>query len=355
MTPNERARALVLEHGWNAASYQILNPGMSLWFNHNSTAVSGYVEQHGVRVVAGVPVCPADELSAAVAELERDAHSAGCDVAYFAVEERAAALWQTRPDWNVVVIGAQPVWRPAALVRTIASHKSLRAQLKRAAAKGVIVEEWSSARAQESRELRACLDEWLALRALPPLHFLVESDTLPNLQDRRVLVACRNAAVVGFLVATPMPLRNGWLVEQNIRGARAPNGTSESLLYAAARMLADAGADIITLGLSPLSKHAPLSVREPPRFVRALFAWLRVHGRRFYNFEGLDTFKAKFRPEQWEPIYAVVGTGTHTLRALVAFGAAFGGTSAAPFIGTVMQHALEQELERVKNWKRTRS
>ena len=53
MTPHDRARALVLAYGWNATSYQILNPGFSLWFNRECTAVAGYVEQHGVRVVTG--------------------------------------------------------------------------------------------------------------------------------------------------------------------------------------------------------------------------------------------------------------------------------------------------------------
>jgi phosphatidylglycerol lysyltransferase len=352
MTPHERARALVLEYGRNATSYQVLNPGIRLWFNRAQSAVAGYVEHHGVRIVAGIPICNPVDLPAAVAELERDAAAAGCDVAYFAVEQMGLALWPADAQHTRIVIGAQPVWHPRTLVETMTRHRSLRAQLNRAAAKRVTVEEWSVQRAQSSIAVRRCLDEWLGARRLPPLHFLVESNTLPRLLDRRVFVAMREGHAIGFLVASPIARRNGWLVEQNIRGAHAPNGTSESLLFKAASALAQDRAEMITLGLSPLSRHAPLSAETPPKSLRALFAWLRVHGRRFYNFEGLDGYKAKFRPETWEPVYAVTGSGLHTWKALIAIGAAFGGTSAVPFVGRVMQHALEQELERVKKWRR---
>ena len=36
-------RRLVLEHGWNATAYQILNPGIAHWFAREGDAVIGYV------------------------------------------------------------------------------------------------------------------------------------------------------------------------------------------------------------------------------------------------------------------------------------------------------------------------
>lgn len=349
MEPHERARALVLEHGWSATSYQILNPGFLHWFNPSQTAVVGYVEHHGVRVVAGVPVCAESEIGAVAAQFEEQAARDGHDVAYFAVEERTASLWRGHTDRAAIVIGAQPVWRPHALMDALRSHSSLRAQLHRAANKGVRVAEWSCDRAEHATALRHCLDEWLHRRGLPPLRFLVEPNTLPSLLDRHIFVATRgNDEVVGFLVAAPISGRHGWLIEQNVRGDAAPNGTAESLLFAAAEWMAARGDALITLGLSPLSQYAPHSGATPPRSVRALFAWLRIHGRRFYNFEGLDTFKAKFRPESWEPVYAVLRQPEHTWRALIAIGAAFGGTSVLPFAAHVVRHAVTQELARVR-------
>jgi phosphatidylglycerol lysyltransferase len=348
MGPHERARALILEHGRNATSYQILNPGFLLWFNRDHTAVVGYVEHHGVRVVAGIPICADAILADVVVDFERQAARDGFDVAYFCVERYAVRLWGDDATRAALVVGAQPVWQPASLVRAMRTHSSLRAQLNRAANKGVRVEQWDAARAESSQKLRSCLNQWLDRRGMPPLRFLVEPDTLPVLMDRRAFVALRGDEVVGFLIAAPITQRKGWLIEQNVRGDAAPNGTIEALLFAAAEWMCDNGDALVTLGLSPLSIHAPQSEIAPPRSVRALFAWLRIHGRRFYNFEGLDKFKAKFRPDAWEPVYAVVNRRERTWKGLIAIGAAFGGTSVIPFAAKVVRHAVAQELSRVR-------
>ena len=345
---SETVRRLVLANGWNATSYQLLNPGFDYWFTHDGDALVAFVRHHGVRVVAGVPVC-AHARTAAVAEaFERDAAACGERVAYFAVERRALAAWiPRRPEATAFLIGAQPVWRPDTMVRTLHERPSLRAQLNRAANKGVAVTEWDRARAMNAPELRTCLDQWLDRRGLPALHFLVEPDTLGHLADRHVFVAERSGTVVGFLVASPITARHGWLVEQIVRGDDAPNGTAEALLDAAAEWMARDHAELVTLGLSPLSRNvrAEDDVGTAPPAVRALFPWLRVHGRRFYNFEGLDTFKAKFQPESWEPVYAVVPDRHDTVRAMIAIAAAFGGASAAGFTLRVLSHAVRQELQ----------
>ncbi|HMI57811.1 MAG TPA: phosphatidylglycerol lysyltransferase domain-containing protein, partial [Gemmatimonadaceae bacterium] len=82
-TTDARARALVLEHGWNATAYQILNPGIAHWFSRAGDAVIGYVTRSGVRVVAGAPVCAEERLHDVVAEFAADARAAGDRVCYF--------------------------------------------------------------------------------------------------------------------------------------------------------------------------------------------------------------------------------------------------------------------------------
>ena len=62
----ERARELVLRYGWNATSYQILNPGIRRWFSSRSDAVIGYVRRNRRRIVAGAPVCADAELAEVV-------------------------------------------------------------------------------------------------------------------------------------------------------------------------------------------------------------------------------------------------------------------------------------------------
>ena len=59
---------------------------------------------------------------------------------------------------------------------------------------------------------------------------------------------------------------------------------------------------------------------EPPWLALTL-RWVRAHGRRFYNFDGLDAFKAKLRPEAWEGIYAISAERRFSPRTLHAIAA----------------------------------
>lgn len=338
-----RARALVLRHGWNSTAYQLLNPGISRWFSGDGDALAGYAESSGVRVVAGAPVCRAERLADVAAEFERDARAAGMRVCYFCAEARLRALYRDSPAHRTVCMGAQPVWRPGEWPAIIDEHASLRAQLNRARNKSVCVREWHAREAGADPRLRTLLRQWLRTRGLPSLHFLVEPQTLSRLFDRRIFVAERAGEPVAFLVASPIPARNGWLVEQMVRGAGAPNGAIELLVDAAMRALASSGAAYVTLGLAPLSRHVPGPPIPQPLWLTATLRWVRAHGRRFYNFDGLDTFKAKLKPHAWEPVFAIAATPSFSPRMLHAIAGAFSGSAPEWLVARALARAAAQE------------
>ena len=344
-----RVRGLVNRHGWNATAYQILNPGFRRWFSQQGDAVVGYVRCAGYRVVAGSPVCSEERLGDVVAEFETATHDRGLRSCYFAADQRLARRLGRRGPADRILLGAQPVWDPSGWPNVLRRKASLRAQLNRARNKDVTATEWPLERARENPRLHRCLEEWLETRGLPPLHFLVEPETLGRLYDRRVFVAGRNSAV-GFLVASPVAARNGWLIEQIIRGHAAPNGTAELLVDAAMRALAADGAQYVTLGLSPLSRRSGVAPPRQHLWLRALLAWTRAHGRRFYNFEGLDAFKAKFMPEYWEPIWAITSERRLTLWTLYAIAEAFGKMSPPALVARALGRAVAKEIE----WLRRR-
>src|SRR5204863_7071931 len=128
--------------------YQILNPGIRLWFAAGEDGadggpdegVVGWVRHGGTRVVAGAPVCARQRLGDVTAAFEADAAAHGERVCYFAAESRLESL---RP-YASLLLGAQPVWRPQQLLDNITGRRSLRAQLRRAANKDVNVVEWSA-------------------------------------------------------------------------------------------------------------------------------------------------------------------------------------------------------------------
>lgn len=349
-----RVREIVLCCGWNSTSYQIINPGIRHWFSDVKKAVVGFVSCNGVRVVAGAPICEKNDLREAAAEFERDAERMNERVCYFCAERRLETIYSESKKYAKVLLGAQPVWQPKNWARIIESHKSLRAQLNRARNKNVKVTEWSSEKATDHPALKNCLEKWLADKGLPPLAFLVEPDTLSHLEDRRVFVAAREDATVGFVLLSPVAQRNGWLFEQFVHTPDSPNGTVELMIDTAMRAMAEGGYEYATLGLAPLSTRAEIPQFENPLWLHILLFWMRKHASRFYNFDGLDAFKAKLQPELWEPIFAISNESRFSVRTLYAIASAFsGGTPVRLFFGGLWRaflteiNWLKQKINRV--------
>ena len=345
-----RARDLVMKYGWNATSYQIVNPGIRHWFSARGDAVVGFVPYAGIRVVAGAPVCDLSRLAEVVEEFEADARRAEEGVVYFGSEGRLERTLPVSPSHSRALLGAQPAWNPADWEAMVESHASLRAQLKRARNKGVTIVECSPDEASRSSELKEVLNQWLRGRGLPPLHFLVEPDTFERLEDRRTFVARKvegsNTKAIGFAVLSPIPARNGFLVEQFPRLPDAPNGTIELLLSTAVREIAISGARYVSLGLAPLAHRSMFEHTSESRWLRSVLSFASMHGRRFYNFQGLEAFKAKFRPQAWEPVYAIEAGRRFTPKALYAIAGAFASRSPAGLIAVAAGKAIAHELTR---------
>ncbi|HYF03604.1 MAG TPA: DUF2156 domain-containing protein, partial [Patescibacteria group bacterium] len=339
-----KVRELILQFGYNSVCYQIINPGIRHFFFKNS--VTGYVENNGFRIVAGAPVCAKLDLPHVVNSFENEALKNDLRVCYFGAETRLANILLQRGPFDRLLLGAQPVWNPANWEAILQSKSSLRAQLNRARNKGVSVMEWSYVEVEKRSEgLKKVLKEWLSTRGLPPLHFLIEPHTLGRLYDRRIFVAFIKNEIIGFLIASPIPLKNGWLIEQFVRGLKAPNGTAELLVSEAILAFKNSGAEYVTLGLSPLSQRAGFTQINQSFLLKFLLTWIRAHGRRFYNFDGLDAFKAKFQPERWEPIYAISSEKHFSLKTLYAIAGAFSGMSPVNLVAQGLLRAVMLEAK----------
>jgi phosphatidylglycerol lysyltransferase len=300
-----RALALLKDHGWDATSFQTLEPGFRYWFDGADACVA-YVDTGRSWMAAGAPIAPAARAGDVARSFVAAARAARRRAAFFATEH---AFVERTPGLRALAIGQQPVWRPAAWRRTVARAASLRAQLRRAAAKGVRVRDVGPRELDQGGALRARVEaliaRWLGGHVLPPMGFLVQVDAFSHLEERRCFVAERDGRLVGFLAAVPVYARGGWLFEDLVRDAAAPNGTNELLFDAAMRAVADAGSDYATLGLAPLAGRVPW--------------WLRFAGRGarasgLYDFRGLATWKSKLRPASWTPVFLSYGAEQGALR-----------------------------------------
>jgi phosphatidylglycerol lysyltransferase len=339
------ARDLVMAHGWNATAYQILNPGIEHWFSPEGDAVVGYASLQRFMTVAGAPICAEQKMEAAAAGFEEFARERGRRVCYVCAEDRFCRLLGRSRRYAAVAIGAQPVWDPRDWPSLVARHASIRAQLNRARNKGVVIEPMEPASGARDPALRAVLDSWLLTRHLPPLHFLVESNTLGGIvRDRMLLVARHESHPIAFLVASPIPARAGYLIEQIVRDPTAPNGASELLIDAAMRQFASAGCAFVTLGLVALSRCGGNAIAANPLWLRILMRFARLHANRFYNFRGLEHFRLKLMPTRWETVWAISNERRFSIGALYAIGQAFAATTPWRALAIAAIRAARQEL-----------
>jgi phosphatidylglycerol lysyltransferase len=293
--PSEHMRVLQLlkRYGWNATSFQVLEPGFRYWFDAAGDACVAYVDTGGAWVAAGAPIAPAERLAEVVSRFEEAAHAAGRRVCFFATEQRFAEAVPV----EVMPIGEQPMWDPGRWEETLRSSRSLREQLRRARARGVTVRRVSTEELKDPghptrRAVDRLLARWLSSRRMAPMGFLVQVSPYAFAEERRAFVGELNGEVVCFLSAAPVFAREGWLLQHVIRDPRAPNGSAELMVDAAMRAALEEGRRYVTLGLAPLSG-------EVAPWLRAARLW----GAALFDFEGLRAFKAKLRPHAWAPIH----------------------------------------------------
>jgi phosphatidylglycerol lysyltransferase len=289
----DRARDLLRRHGWNATSFQILEPGFSYWFDGDDACVA-YLDTGSAWVAAGAPIAPPQRAKETALRFAAAAAAARRRACFFGTEDRFVAA----VPFAAMRIGEQPVWDPCDWDRILSGARSLREQIRRARAKAVVVRPFDARLLADPRgEPRASVERliarWEAARPMPPMGFLVQLHLHTELEERRFFAAtARDGALIGFLSMVPVFTRKGWFVEDLIRAPEAPNGTAELLIDAAMRAAAAEGSRYLTLGLAPLA--GPIG------------PWLRVARRTglpLYDFHGVHAFKAKLRPQLWSPVF----------------------------------------------------
>ena len=111
----------------------------------------------------------------------------------------------------------------------------------------------------------------------------------------------RMLAFTSFVPAFGADGRRDWTLDLMRRRSDALHGVMDFLIISAARQFASEGAQMLSLGLSPLAgADEPGEARAAALTRRFLYARMG----RVYNFAGLHTFKSKFAT-RWEPRYLV--------------------------------------------------
>lgn len=194
--------------------------------------------------------------------------------------------------------------------------KNLRNDLRRLEKSGVVLEAYAPGALTDSQtiaEMAEICAGWrranrageagFAMGAFDPQSCLFcESRTFAA----RDLASGRIQAFATFVPAFGPACQSGWTLDLMRRRADSPHGVMDFLIVSAALRFADEGAELLSLGLSPLAgADDPRESRQMSLVRNFLFKRMG----RVYNFSGLHTFKAKFATH-WEPRYLISGPTT---------------------------------------------
>lgn len=191
--------------------------------------------------------------------------------------------------------------------------KGVRSARNQALHAGITVEEWTteslSASPQKRDEIQRLLREWKGHRALDFGGFLNTTDALAHPESRRYFVASSSGGrIEGYLIATAIPGIQSYFLEDLVLSRGARRGSGELLTLEAMVALRDSGAKLASLGVVSVTSMDGQASDGLPTLVKFVTVTLPKIMRRLYNFDGLQTFRKRFKPSKWETIHLAVKT-----------------------------------------------
>src|SRR5258707_1385654 len=297
-------------YGYNPHSLVSIAPGAMLWSSPDIAGAVIYGEFGRVWLAAGDPLAPLEDMAELARQFAAFAKRKNRVVAFV---PSCSAFAQVCVPGDLIAdkVGTSPyfdleTWKPRG-----DSGKKVRGGVNQARRAGVAIEVVPEGidEVLKKETAQLCM-HWLgSRRAATTFGWLVALDPFLHSEYKKYFAARVNGKLVGFLAASPMPARRGWYLEDVLREPDAPQGTATLLVVEALANLKAEGAELATLGTSPLTNDGPVDVPTEHRIVsRALDAASRRLGP-FYNFEGLRRFKGKFAPSWWESEYVLSQRG----------------------------------------------
>jgi phosphatidylglycerol lysyltransferase len=312
--PNHRTEQLLrLQslYGYNAHSLVGISEDTQKWFDFRTQSGLTFTEHGRIRLVAGEMLGSEENIQLAVKRFIDQAQADKKLVAFMPATEKFARAVAPL-GFEAVKIGAAPYfdlqkWNPRGN-----KAKKMRASTNQARRAGVSVEQIFERNLAFCLEVADLCESWSKTRrAAIKFGWLFELAPFKHAEHKKFFAA-RNAEgkLVGLLAASPIPARSGWYLEDVLRFADSPNGTTDLLIYETLKTMASEGAKLATLGTSPLAGDGADSfLNNKYGLSKSILNFLRKNFETIYNFKGLRHFKGKFVPCWWESEYILLPKG----------------------------------------------
>ena len=189
--------------------------------------------------------------------------------------------------------------------------KGVRSARNQAIRSGMEVQEWPAEDIDLNPFKRAIIqklfDQWRKARFLQLPGFMNSTDPFAFSEIRRYFVALTSKKeVCGYLIATPIPAHSGYFLEDLILSPDAPRGVGELLTLESLYVLERDEVPTVSLGVITATSLEVNSVSGPPHCIQLLILKLPKLVSLFYNFNGMEIFRKRFKPQKWEGIHLAV-------------------------------------------------
>jgi phosphatidylglycerol lysyltransferase len=311
LLPNEEERRIVTFNtrifGKNSISYFALSEEKSYFFSAARKVVIAYVLEGTVAVVAGDPIGPESELAGAIQEFKTFCSRQDWTIVFWQVRNDLVDLYHTF-GMHLIKIGEDAVINTQTFTLKGGAMANVRSSAKRAEKEGLKVVFYHG-QVQDSEQLvqmERISQKWVAQKGGCEMGFSMgQFNAIADSEQITALAIDNQNLVNAFVTFVPIYGRKGWGLDLMRRSERCVPGTMELLLSRSIEFLKSSGAEMVSLGLAPLSnannENASL-----------LDSSIDVLTHRFGNLkesQSLFNFKKKFQPT-WESRYLVF---SHTL------------------------------------------
>ena len=311
MLPNEEERHVVASntriYGKNSISYFAMSEEKSYFFSASRKVVIAYVLEGTVAVVAGDPIGPESELAGALQEFK----------AFCSQQDWSMVFWQVRNDlvdlyhtfgMHLLKIGEDGVINTQTFTLKGRAMANVRSSAKRAEKEGLqVVFYYGHVQdVEQFVQMERISQSWVAQKGGSEMGFSMgQFDCIGDAEQMTALAIDNNNRVHAFVTFIPIYGRKGWGLDLMRRADQCAPGTMELLLARSIEFLKSCGAEMVSLGLAPLSN----ANNEDASLLDSSIDLLTHRFGNLKDSQSLFNFKKKFQPT-WESRYLVF---SHTL------------------------------------------
>ena len=306
LLPDEQERraacALTHKYGTNTISYFALEMGKSFFFSNSGKSFISYVLEGDVAVVAGDPVGPEEEMLPVISQFISFCHEQDWTTIFWQVRDVYTGLYR-QAGMHLLKIGEDPVITIDTFTLVGKAMANVRTSIRHAEKAGLHVAFYRGHvhDAGQLAQMEQISRAWLASKGGSEMGFSMGRFDVHG-DDEQVYAVAVDADnnVYGFVSFVPIYGRKGWGIDLMRRSARIPVGTIELLIVRSMEYLKTRGAEIVSLGLAPMSNIN----HSDETFLEYGIDLLSNFVGDLSKKDSLCNFKKKFQPS-WESRYLV--------------------------------------------------